>query len=228
MDKTVEEFYSKNAEQGYGDDYDRQHGPRLDALVEHFKLRHLTGQRILDVGGGYGFLGKRIGLQLDGKPDASNAYAVMDGAGIDVHSRLRWGLYLKVDLDHDEYPVPSELYDMSFFLETLEHLGNPHHALVQIKKVTKKDGDIFISIPTETVWHNAPYPSLLWPRQNFEQFLGQMALPILDFWHYQPKDIGWPAYNYRCRNADWVESKMLFHKEEAKFRGVTPLQATNL
>lgn len=91
-----------------------------------------------------------------------------------------------------------------------------------------ENGDVFISIPPESVWHNAPYPGLLWPRQSFELFLRQMALPIQDFWHYKPESRGWPAYTYRCRNAPWVESRLLYPKDDPKFCGVTPLAATNL
>ncbi len=222
IDQTVEEFYKKNAEQGYGEDYDRQHGQRLSSLVQHFKINEWTNKRILDIGGGLGFLGRRI--------DTSNKYWVLDGAEIPTEKRLCGGEWNKVDLDHDEFSnlKNNEWADATFFLETLEHIGNPHHAIVQIKKLTKQNGDIFISIPPYSVTHNTPYPGLLWPRQNFEVFLAQMALPIIEFWDYVPQNTGWPAHTYHCRNARWIESNMLFHKEEAKFCGVTPLQATNL
>lgn len=227
MDKTVTDFFTKNPESNYMAQYEYSHGPRLDALIEHFKFKNLKNQRVVDIGGGLGFLGKRL--------DSSNDYWVIDGANIRPNQRLCNGGWAQRDIDKDQfsYALIGDSYDktpfdIAFFLETLEHIGNPHHALVEIKKLVKIDGLILISIPTETVWHNAPYPSLLWPRQNFEQFLGQMALPIIEFWEYQPKSIGWPAYHYLCRNAPWTESKMLFHKDEPKFRGVTPLQATNL
>jgi hypothetical protein len=85
-----------------------------------------------------------------------------------------------------------------------------------------------LSVPTESVWHNTPYPGLLWPRQNWEQFLGQMALPIEDFYVYQPNGPGWPAYQYKCRNAAWKEKRLAFPKQEEKFLNCTPIEATNL
>jgi len=59
---------------------------------------------------------------------------------------------------------------------------------------------------------------------NFAQFLEQMALPVQDYWLW---DRGWNAHHFRCRNADWIEAKMLYPKHEAKFRGATPLEYVN-
>lgn len=223
INPTVSNFFDKNPESNYLQEYENSHGPRLDALVDHFKLRDFSGKAV-DVGGGLGFLGKRL-------PKAE--YVVVDGADITDDQKLCKGDWIKADLDHDHfgYDVSSWLYrhfDMAFFLESCEHLGNPHHALVEIKKLVKRNGYILISIPTETVTHNSPYPSLLWPIANFQLFLSQMALPVIEFWEYQPKTVGWPAYHFLCRNADWREKVLLFPKTEEKFVNCTPLEATNL
>jgi SAM-dependent methyltransferase len=126
---------------------------------------------------------------------------------------------------HATYP---DRFDAAFFLETIEHLQSPYHAVVQLKSLVKPDGDIFVSTPTETVWHNTPYPSLFWPPQSFAQWLAQMALPIIDAYTYEPKERGWPAYQYRCRNAGWHEAKMLYPKSEPKFFGKKPHEYANL
>jgi SAM-dependent methyltransferase len=237
MNETVSNFYLKNPEQNYIDCYERDHGPRLDDLVAHFKLKDLTNIHVVDIGGGLGFMGKRLDPSVD--------YWVIDGAEVPENKRLCKGTYLKQDLDYNYFgtrplhsmmvdecgepfsgpSVESPLFDIAFFLETFEHLSNGYHALIEIKKLVKQDGSIFISIPTETVWHNAPYPGLLWPRQNFEQFLEQMALPVREFYACTKS---WPTYNYHCRNANWHEARMLFPKSEAKFQGKTPLEYTNL
>jgi hypothetical protein len=94
--------------------------------------------------------------------------------------------------------------------------------------MTKTNAFIYISVPTETVWHNAIFPSLLWPPNNFIQWLNQMALPVVDFYVYKPSGRGWPAYQYTCRNAPWTESKMLFPKDDPKFFGQTPVGYVNL
>lgn len=226
MNETVDTFYSKSPD--YAATYDQQHGARLDAMIETWNLSSLKGQKVLDVGGGLGFLGKRL--------DPSNDYWVIDGAETKPEQRVVKGHYIKADLDHDTLETGwvegdgSPLrFDVAFILETIEHLGNPHHCLAEIKKLVKIGGEIIISYPTETVWHNVPYCGLLWPRQNFEQFLGQMALDIRAFWEFQPKpNGGWPAYHYRCVNRPWSEKRMAFPKTEAKFLHATALEMGNL
>lgn len=218
MDNSIDNFYLKNADQGYIDQYEKDHGPRLDAMIAQFNLSSIKNKNILDVGGGLGFLGKRL--------DSSNQYSVFDGAKIPVEKRLCNGLWEKLDLDREFFgDLFKEQFDYAFCLETLEHLTNPYHALVEIKKMVKPNGEIFLSYPTETVTHNTIYPSLLWPPQNFKVFLDQMALPVIEIWLW---DKGWPAYHWRLRNAPWTEGQMLFPKQEFKFYGKTPQEYTNL
>jgi len=223
MDQTVHDFFAKNAEDGYAQTYRLDHGPRIRALLDRYDLvEGLKGKRVVDVGGGMGFLGEML--------DSSTQYWVVDGAEVPQDKRLCDGCWRVRDLDHDEFGKDflSGFFDTAFFLETIEHLQSPYHAIVQLKEIVKPDGDIFISTPTETVTHNTPYPSLFWPPQSFAQWLGQMALPILDFYVYKPKERGWPAYQYRCRNAAWTEARMLYPKAEPKFAGKKPHEYSNL
>lgn len=226
IDKTVTNFFSKNAEESYNTTYRLDHGPRIKALFDRYNLvESLKGKRVVDVGGGLGFLGELL--------DPSTDYWVIDGADVKDEQKVCKGNWFQRDLDFGEYAtylntVLGGQFDAAFCLETLEHLGNPHHALVQIKQIVKLDGLIYLSVPTETVWHNTPYPGLLWPPQNFMQFLGQMALPITDAYIYEPKERGWPAYQFQCVNRPWREKRLAYPKTEEKFQDCTPLQATNL
>lgn len=218
MNNSVDNFYLKNPEDNYIDQYEKDHGPRLDAMIQRWDFAKLQNQSILDVGGGLGFLGKRL--------DKSNTYTVFDGAEIPSDKRLCKGTWSKMDLDRDFFgSLYQNQFNYCFFLETLEHLTNPYNALVEIKKAVKENGEIIISYPTEQVWHNTIYPSLIWPPENFKVFLDQMALPVIETWLW---DKGWPAYHWRLRNAPWSEGKMVFPKTEAKFYGKTPQEYTNL
>lgn len=225
IDATVSNFFSKNPESSYMENYEYSHGPRLSALVERLNLGSLKGARMLDVGGGLGFLGKRL--------DPSNDYWVIDGADTTESQRLCAGTWRVRDLDHEAWGdetagAAGDQFDICFCLETLEHIGNPHFAIEQIKKATKIGAPVIISVPPYSVTHNVPYAGLLWPETNFRQFLAQCALPISDSWEYQPKTIGWPAMTYVCINRPWSEKVLLFPKHEAKFIDCTALQATNL
>jgi SAM-dependent methyltransferase len=235
---SVDGFYTKPVS-SYIENYRADHGPRIGELVRRYGLKEkLAGKRLADVGGGLGFAGEYL--------DKSTEYHVFDGANIPEESKVSKGIWHKVDLDYHRFgdywnnygtlpkqpdilgALPSKPFDAAFCLEVLEHLSNPYNAIVEIKKMVKENGNIFISIPTELVTHNVVYPSLLWPHANFEIFLRQMALPIIDFYTYEPKDRGWPAYQYKCLNRPWKEKKLVFPKFESKFLDCTPVEATNL
>ncbi len=235
MNETVQGFYTKDVAD-YVTSYRLDHQPRLQALVDRYDLRtQLAGKRVLDVGGGLGFLGELL--------DPTTEYYVIDGAQIAAEQRLCKGTWAKADLDHDAFswdvnadPVwkgwgggaARGTFDAAVLQEVLEHLSNPYHCLAEVKRLVGEGGDVYISLPTETVTHNVVYPSLLWPIGNWELFLGQMALEVVDRWTYQPRDRGWPAYQWRCINRPWSAKRLVFPKAEAKFRDCTPLEATNL
>jgi len=236
MDDSVKNFFTKNAAQGYAAQYEIDHGPRLDAMIGRWNLRQeLAGKRVLDVGGGLGFLGKRL--------DPSTEYWVVDGAESPVESRLCQGHWTVADLDYTyfskgygetewiHYPSQSisrlreyPAFDVAFCLETLEHLTNPYHCLAEMKKLVKEDGDIIISIPHANVTHNYIYPALMVDPHNFAQFLGQMALPVADYWLWNR---GWNAHHFKCKNRPYSEKVMLYAKQEAKFVNATPVEMVN-
>jgi len=226
MNQTINQFYDKVGVDDYAANYRLDHGPRIQTLLDKYGLvESFKGKLVADVGGGLGFLGELL--------DKSTEYVVIDGAEIDEAQKLCKGKWFVQDLDHDHFgsyrdTILGGEFDAAFCLEVLEHLGSPYHCLVEVKKIVKENGEIFISIPTEQVTHNTVYPSLLWPRGNFEIFLAQMALPVVDFWIYNPISRGWPAYQYKCLNRPWREKRLLFPKSENKFLECTPMEATNL
>ncbi len=232
MDESVSNFFAKNAADNYAQQYEIDHGPRLDAMLTHWGLvEYLKGKRVVDIGGGLGFLGKRL--------DKSTEYWVVDGAQISDEHRLCSGRWFFNDLDRDEFSRPvlraiqrghvgnSEgqiKFDVAFCLETLEHLTSPYNCLAETKKILKDNGDLIISIPHENVTHNAIYPALLWPPSNWEQFLGQLALPIKDRWLW---DKGWNARHWWVKNRPYREKVMAFAKQESKFIDATPVEMVN-
>lgn len=230
MDESVKNFFTKGGDT-YETLYRLDHSPRIRALLDRYDLvNQLKNKRVLDVGGGQGFLGEML--------DASTEYWVIDGAMVPETKRLSRGRWVSKDLDYDRFaehlPDGSDdwfswpSFDCAFALEVLEHLSNPYQALEQMKRLVKADGLIYISLPTETVWHNVVYPSLMWPPSNWMVFLAQMALPVVDHWTYEPAERGWPAYQYVCVNKPWSEKRLVYPKSEEKFINATALQCTNL
>lgn len=220
IDPSVSNFFAKNAGQGYLDQYDKDHGPRLDAMIKQWNLKEtLKDKKIIDVGGGLGFLGKRL--------DPSTEYWIWDGADIEesqllckVKGRILGDLNVaEVTMEND-----SAQFNTAFCLETLEHLTNPYNCLAQIKKLVKIGGDVIISIPHFNVTHNYIYPALMADPQNFVQFLNQMALPVKEYWLWSE---GWNAHHFKCENRPYSEKKMLFEKHESKFINATPVEMVN-
>jgi hypothetical protein len=91
-----------------------------------------------------------------------------------------------------------------------------------MKKFTKIGGHIYITTPEIKVQHNVLYPGLFYPRQNFEVFLGQMALEIIDGF-----EMSHSCYAWKCINKPWTEKRPLFPKSEAKFIPMDILEMVN-
>jgi len=112
-----------------------------------------------------------------------------------------------------------------FCFETIEHLTNPYSCLLEIKKSLKRDGILYLSIPHQNTTHNTIYPGLLYPVENFIKFLSQMAFEIQDFRFH---DKCFSQNVFILKNKDWNHSKMLWHKDENKFRNIPPHISVNL
>jgi len=214
INKTVENFYNKY--DGGANHYNSQHEPRWNFVIRELDLlNRCRDKMVADFGGGEGdFLMK---LPTD-KGIVYDGALIVDEASA-IHGHIKHDLNELMD---DRWP---QIYDFSFCMETLEHLHSPYNCLCSIKNLTKIGSSVIISIPHQNMLHNTPYPSLFYPSENFDVFLGQMALKIKKKLLFTET---WPSWVYELENRPWLESKMLFYKEEDKFRGVTPLEATNL
>ena len=112
---------------------------------------------------------------------------------------------------------------MSF--ETWEHIPNLYQCIIEIKKLIKKGGIIYASIPHENMTHNTFYPGLFYPVENFATFLAQMALEIKDHAVHRKAHT---QHVFTLVNHGWDKCRMRFPKAEEKFRNIPPLTAINL
>lgn len=217
MDKVVEEFYKHQS----ASSYEGSHGPRFDFLVEDLKLREIRGSRVADFGCGYGPIFRRMPV------DAGNMYFGFDGAGEGI-SPQDVCTYFVTDLNlpfAEKFLEKETRVDVAFCFETMEHLTNPYNVLVEIKRILKPDGVLYLSIPHQDITHNTIYPGLLYPVENFSQFLEQMAFEIKDI---RIHNKAFKQNVYTLVNKDWFSSKMKWEKGEDKFRGIPPVVAVNL
>jgi SAM-dependent methyltransferase len=217
MDQVVTDFYAHQSVQ----QYESSHRPRLDFLVSDLKLHDIQNSRIGDFGCGYGPIFRRL---PKGK---GNTFFGFDGAELNIAPQDVCQ-YRVTDLNvpfADKFLADEKPLDVALCFETMEHLTNPYNALIEIKKVLKPDGTLYLSIPHQDITHNTIYPGLLYPVENFKQFLEQMALEIRD---HRIHDKAFKQHVFTLINKDWYHSKMKWHKAEDKFRGVTPEYAINL
>lgn len=221
MDESVKNFYLKNANQGYLDQYWKDHLPRHEFIVNRYKLNEIKEKRIAEFGCGLGIMFSLL--------DKTNEMVGYDGATIPDDKKLckfnSYLLDLDSDINEDVNAFYHNRYDISMCFETAEHCASPFRLFNNIKKMTKENGDVYISIPDERMTHPVIYYQLFYPHTNFKDFLECMALPVEDMVLF---DNGWPSWVFKCKNRPWREKKMRFYKEEEKFRDANLLEVTNL
>lgn len=156
--------------------------------------------RVLEVGFGSGALLEA----LRGKGNA--VYGVDAGRAI-VEKAKRAGFENVFLVDASEEPLPFEddFFDAVYCYEVLEHLTNPHRLVQEIRRVLRKQGLLFFSVPAQEIdmgygllRHTFVYPGLL-ERPNLERFFMQMYFRIEESIH--PSSNQWlMGHNYVFRN----------------------------
>jgi hypothetical protein len=89
----------------------------------------------------------------------------------------------------------------------------------------KEDHLLYLSVPHSTMTHNTIYPGLIYPIDNFIQFLKQMAFEIVE---HKMHDKAWEQHVFVLKNKNWNYSEMLWYKSEEKFRNIPPHITVNI
>lgn len=153
--------------------YEKDHSRRLDFLVEDLELDEIREKRLVDFGGGKGFLLNRL--------HESNYKQVFDGDKIEPFE----GISFAQQNLNERFTVgwvQDHWFDMGFCTETLEHLENPYNCLLELKRIVKLDGLIIITIPDYNTGTGEGHPYIyptLFRREDFLMFLGQLSLPVI-------------------------------------------------
>lgn len=217
INHSVTKFYEYQTPE----EYEKSHSQRFDFLIEDLKLNSIENSSIGDFGCGYAPIFQRM------NKDKNNKFFGFDGAYISDMAN-KYCDYSITDLNlpfADKFLEQNGQVDYAFSFETFEHLPNPYNCLYEIKKILKNDGILYLSIPHISITHNTLYPGFIYPVENFIVFLQQMAFELVEHKIHQKNF----AQNvFILKNKDWNFSKMLFYKEESKFRNIEPLIAINL
>lgn len=214
-------FYDKEGNPEYYKKYETEHLARIEWTIKHFKMQDWQYLRVADIGCGTGTLLNRL--------HPSNVMSGYDGTDVTKYLKRSFKYY-QVDLNNLNYRFPDysgiwrNAQDKITCFETLEHLGNLYGCVARIKEFGKLDCDIYLSIPHESVTHNTLYPALFYPETNFEQFLAQMALPIVEKVHCTAS---FPTWIYHCKNRKWAEKQLKWAKSDERFKDMDVLGVIN-
>ncbi|MFX0106749.1 MAG: class I SAM-dependent methyltransferase [Candidatus Hodarchaeota archaeon] len=105
--------------------------------------------RVLDVGCGDGWFGRRIiedfGADVHGVDISEDALKIAESSGLKVK---------KQDLDGTELAYPNNHFDAVLCGDIIEHLLNTEFFLKEIRRVLKKNGFLILSVPNIAAYYN--------------------------------------------------------------------------
>ncbi|MGD2279475.1 MAG: class I SAM-dependent methyltransferase [Candidatus Omnitrophota bacterium] len=132
--------------------------------VNNTLLKNTAGKTILDIGCGEGTLLKMLkekGNKVFGLDASREGLVACREKGIDSEV---------IDISTEKFAFKNDTFDIVLCLETLEHLENPYHCILETKRVLKEGGTFIVSIPNSKILHPYIYPGLFEFR-NFKHFL---------------------------------------------------------
>ena len=212
----IKKYYSRKNTQNE-EEYIESHKPRLDYLIRDLRLENFREKVICEFGAGSGY--------VLGHLHKSNKIIAVDGYHIDESDHV---LRSTMNLDQPYSDIFLERYgqiDIAFSFEMLEHLTNPYNFILELKKVLKEDGLLYLSVPHEMTQHNTYYPALFYPVDNLIEFFSQMAFKV------EGKTIHSKRFVQNVlilRNRPWDEVAMRWKKDGDEFKGQPPHVQINL
>ena len=125
---------------------------RIKNIIKTFLQFRKNFPKVLDIGGGLGLFSLNFKLNFP----KSNVFildeALYDGIKatltkstiIKINDYIQGDIQKKTSFDNDSF-------DLIFALDVLEHVDNPSDAIDEIMRILKKNGHLFISVPTESM-----------------------------------------------------------------------------
>lgn len=84
--------------------------------------------------------------------------------------------------DAESLPFKNKTFDTVILLEVLEHLPDPASAILEVKRVLKKDGVLILSTPFLYPIHDAPRDYQRWSKHGLNRLINFSGLEIRDFY----------------------------------------------
>lgn len=136
----------------------------LNEKCIQYILNHITGDNILDIACGTGYLAKQIALSNKNKKVIGVDFSLNKHSNLVIDNlTLQYGTLLDMDFDDD-------FFDTVICAHTLEHLYNPIEAIGELRRVAKKR--LIIVLPKQREYkytfdlhlHFFPYKYTLYSR----------------------------------------------------------------
>jgi methionine biosynthesis protein MetW len=141
---------------------------RIVACIELFKELH--GDRLLDIGCGDGAVTVQL-MQSMGAREASGVEIVPKA----VSAASRRGINAScLDIDSEDLPFEDSSFDVVYCGEIIEHVFDPDHLLIQVRRVLRRGGLCVLTTPNLAGWPNRlalflgsqPYPMAVSPNHE--------------------------------------------------------------
>ena len=125
---------------------------RIQYIIKTFLQLSKNFPKVLDIGGGLGLFSLNFKLNFPKNDIFILDYSLHEGIReiLTKNPTLRIKDYIKADIQ-EVTPFNSNSFDLIFALDILEHVENPSIALDEILRILKKNGLLFVSVPTESI-----------------------------------------------------------------------------
>jgi methionine biosynthesis protein MetW len=142
--KINERIYSK-VFNGTNKQYHAGQKEKLERIINLFE----PCNKVLDIGCGDGWFGKRIKKEFE-----ADVHGV-DISDVALKKARSSGLKVKQhDLDGNKLPYPNNQFDAVLCGDIIEHLFNTEFFIKEIWRVLKKDGFLVLSVPNIAAYYN--------------------------------------------------------------------------
>jgi len=125
---------------------------RIQNIIKTFLQFRKNFPNVLDIGGGLGLFSLNFKLNFPKSGVYILDEALYDGikATLTKNNIIKINDYIQGDIQK-KTSFDDDSFDLIFALDVLEHVDNPSDAIDEIMRILKKNGLLFISVPTESM-----------------------------------------------------------------------------
>ncbi len=150
---------SANLTRHYDEKYSNQSGPPQEVKLRRYPRERFEaavkwaerGEKMLDIGAGHGnviqalrsLYKECVGTEISTPRVTLLKQNFADDPNVQI---------LKHNIETEKLPFSDEYFDTVFLIDVIEHLVDPISALMEIQRVVKKGGKLFVATPNIAKW----------------------------------------------------------------------------